>query len=46
MDYVENIKAELAEYIDQEKAEFLPRFFNAYSRRLWGRGPFPGNQGT
>ena len=29
MDYVENIKAELAEYIDQEKAEFLPRFFNA-----------------
>ena len=29
MDYVENIKAELAEYIDQEKAEFLPKFFNA-----------------
>ena len=30
MEYVEIIKTDLAAYIDQEKAEFLPRFFNAF----------------
>lgn len=30
MEYVSKIKQDLAVYIDREKAEFFPRFFNAY----------------
>jgi len=28
--YIEKIKNDLAQYIDQEKAEFFPKFFNAF----------------
>lgn len=30
MDYVQEIKDELRQYADQQKAEFLPKFFRAY----------------
>ena len=30
MKYIEKIKNDLAQYIDQEKAEFFPKFFNAF----------------
>jgi len=30
LEYVSKIKQDLAVYIDREKAEFFPRFFNAY----------------
>ncbi|NLM97130.1 MAG: DNA alkylation repair protein [Halanaerobiaceae bacterium] len=30
MEYIQKIKDDLAQYIDQEKAEFLPNFFNAF----------------
>ena len=30
LEYVSKIKRDLASYIDQEKAEFFPKFFNAY----------------
>ncbi|NLO82706.1 MAG: DNA alkylation repair protein [Clostridiales bacterium] len=30
MQYIEKLKDDLARYIDQEKAEFFPKFFNAF----------------
>ncbi len=30
MEYIQKIKYDLASYIEQEKAEFLPKFFNAF----------------